>query len=45
MIGLRHSVEYLNDFAHRHSDVFLSSQIKDESVDMMALLVKLGVRI
>ncbi|KAA0225905.1 MAG: hypothetical protein AKCLJLPJ_01499 [Fimbriimonadales bacterium] len=45
VIGLRHIVEYLNDFVHRHSDVFLSSQIKDESFDMMALLVKLGVRI
>ncbi len=45
VLGLRHIVEYLNDFVHRHSDVFLSAQIKDESFDLMALLVKLGVRI
>ncbi|MFY9235004.1 MAG: hypothetical protein WAO58_11165 [Fimbriimonadaceae bacterium] len=45
VIGLRHVVGYLNDFVHRHSDVFLSTQIKDESFDLMALLVKLGVRI
>lgn len=44
-IGLRHVVGYLNDFVYRHSDVFLSTQIKDESFDLMALLVKLGVRI
>lgn len=44
-IGLRHIVGYLNDFVHRHSDVLLSAQIKDESFDLMALLVKLGVRI
>jgi hypothetical protein len=45
VIGLRHIVGYMNDFVHRHSDVFLSAQIKDESFDLMALLVKLGVRI
>lgn len=44
-ISLRHVVGYLNDFVHRHSDVFLSTQIKDESLDLMTLLVKLGVRI
>ena len=45
VIGLRHIVGYLNDFVHRHADVFLSTQIKDETFDLMALLVKLGVRI
>lgn len=44
-IGLRHVVGYLNNFVYRHSDVFLAAQIKDESLDLMALLVKLGVRI
>lgn len=44
-ITLRHVVGYLNNFVHRHSEVFLSAQIKDESFDLMALLVKLGVRI
>lgn len=44
-ISLRHVVGYLNEFVHRHSDVFLSTQIKDEILDLMALLVKLGVRI
>lgn len=44
-ISLRHVVGYLNEIVHRHSDVFLSTQIKDEVLDLMALVVKLGVRI
>lgn len=43
-VGLRHVAEYLNRFTGRHQEVFAAAQAKDEVLDLMALLAKLGIR-
>jgi hypothetical protein len=43
-VGLRHIAEYLNRFVERHRDVFTAAQPKDDVLDLMALLSKLGLR-
>jgi hypothetical protein len=43
-LGLRHIAEYLNRFIERHRDIFTAAQPKDDVLDLMALLAKLGLR-
>ena len=43
VIPLRHVFTFLSDHLNRHRDVFLRTQLKDEALDLMALLVKVGL--
>lgn len=43
-LGLRHIAEYLNRFIERHREIFTAAQPKDDVLDLMALLAKLGLR-
>lgn len=45
LIELGHVVQHLTECVRRHSDVMRASQIKDEALGLMALLVKLGVKV
>jgi hypothetical protein len=43
VISLRHVATFLNQHLTRNRDVLLQTQIKDETLALMALLIKLGV--
>lgn len=43
VLPLRHAFTFLSEHLTRHRDVFLRTQLKDEVLDLMALLVKVGL--
>jgi hypothetical protein len=43
VIPLRHAFTFVSDHLKRYRDVFLRTQLKDEVLDLMALLVKVGL--
>jgi hypothetical protein len=45
VIPLRHVFTFLSDHLNRNREVFLRTQIKDEAMDLMALLAKVGLRV
>ncbi len=45
VISLKHVVTFLNQYLNAYRDVLLRAEFKDESLRMMALLVKLGVEL
>jgi hypothetical protein len=45
VIELKHVVKFMNEFARRYSDVFTSSQMKDDGFALMTLLAKLGIEL
>lgn len=44
-IPLRHVIEYTNEYVSRYSDVFTSSEMKDEGLSLITLMAKLGMRV
>ncbi len=44
VISLKHVISFLSHYLNQYRDLFLHTQIKDESLDLMALLVKLGLK-
>ena len=45
LIPLRRAVEFLGNYLNQYRDVFLQTQIKEQGLDLMALLVKLGIKL
>lgn len=43
VIPLRHAFTFVSEHLRRHGDIFLQTQLKDEVMDLMALLVKVGL--
>jgi hypothetical protein len=44
VISLQHVVTFLNDHLAQHRDIFLHTELKDETLGLMALLAKLGIK-
>lgn len=45
VVSLKHVMIFLNQYIARYREVFLHAQIKDDALDLMALLVKLGLKL
>lgn len=45
VVTLRHIATFIADHLERHRDVFFHTELKDEVLDLMALLVKVGLSI
>lgn len=45
VISLKHVLTFLNQYIALYRDVFLRAQIKDDALDLMALLVKVGLKL
>jgi len=45
VISLKHVITYLSRYLDQYRDVFLSAQFKDEALGLMALLVKLDLKL
>lgn len=45
VILLRHVFEFLRAHLDKYKDVFAHTQLKDETLDLIALMVKLGVKV
>lgn len=43
VVPLRHMAQFLSGHIDEHQDVFLKTQLKDEALDLLALLVKVGL--
>ena len=45
VISIKHVMKFLNNYIAQYRDVFLHAQIKDDALDLMALLVKVGLKL
>lgn len=45
VISLRHVITFLSRHLSQHRDLYLHTQLKDETLDLMALLVKLDLKL
>jgi len=45
VIPLDHILRFVHGHIEQHRDIFLHTQLKDDALDLMALMVKLGVHI
>lgn len=45
VVSLRHVAEYLNEHIEQYPNVYLKAESKDPALDLMALLVKVGLRL
>ena len=45
VISLRHVITFMSRYLSLHRDLYLHTQLKDETLDLMALLVKLDLKL